>query len=233
VSPESFAVMAREPAVATEERLRTGASALGVELDPPRLAALTTFLDLLVSWNSRLNLVGEHERSALVDRHLVDSLAAVPLLAGLGAKLRVADIGSGAGLPGIPLAIAAGTREMVLIEPRRKRASFLRAVRRAQPELGLTVIERRGEELSDLEPAGFDAIVSRAALTDEALLGVARELLRDGGLLIAYRGASPSPGEAPGSSNASGFGPSQVHRYLLPGPGRSFALVVRERARFT
>jgi 16S rRNA G527 N7-methylase RsmG len=98
----------------------------------------------------------------------------------------------------------------------------------------LTVIERRADELADLGAGGFDAIVSRAALPDDELMGVARKLLREGGLLIAYRGTSPPAGEPSESeSDESGFGPPRIHRYQLPGPCRSFALVVRARARFT
>jgi 16S rRNA (guanine527-N7)-methyltransferase len=194
---------------------------------------LATFLDQLETWNARLNLVGEHDRQQLVDRHLVDSLAAAPLLDELGTGLRVADVGSGAGLPGIPLAIAARTREMVLIEPRRKRASFLRAVRRSLPDLPLTVLERRADELSELGRGSFDAIVSRAALADGDLLRVGQALLREGGLLIAHRGTSPDEDARPApSTQEHGLSSARIHRYLLPGPRRSFTLVVRERLAF-
>lgn len=215
------------------ERLRSGAAALGVELDEVAVARLETFLDELERWNSRLNLVGEHGREALVDRHIIDSLAAASVLAALGSGIRIADLGSGAGLPGIPLAIAVGPREMVLVEPRRKRASFLRAARRALPEVTLTVLERRADELSELGPATFDAVVSRASLSDEELAVAARPLLRSGGLLIAYRGGEPSVDPGMSASPEDGFTAARFTAYQLAAPRRTFGLLIRERSRFT
>jgi len=208
-----------------------GAEALGVALDEKAQQTLVLFLDELERWNARLNLVGEHDRESLADRHLVDSLAAAPIAAALGADLRIADLGSGAGLPGVPLAVALASREMLLVEPRRKRASFLRAIRRALPDLGLSIEERRAEDLPPALAASFDVIVSRAALADDELAKAARPLLRAGGLLIAYRGNAPQP--LGNDSADDGFGAALVHRYDLPSPRRSFSLVVRERSSFT
>lgn len=221
------------PPEAAHERLREHARALGVEIDGAAMDDLSTFLDELELWNARTNLVGEHARETLIDRHLVDALAAVPLLQALGDGLRIADLGSGAGLPGIPLAIALRPREMVLVEPRRKRASFLRAVRRRLGALPISVVEGRAEDVAGASEGSFDAVVSRAALTDEELPVVGAPFLRHGGLLIAYRGAS---GAAPSGAMAleiDGYGPLQVHHYELAGPRRRFALLVRERLRFT
>lgn len=211
-------------------RLRAGARSLDVDLDESQLAALCRFLDELELWNARTNLVGEHDRVALVERHLLDALAAVPLLRSLGSDLRVADVGSGAGLPGIPLAIALRTRAVTLIEPRRKRASFLRSMRRALPSLGIHVVEDRAESLAARpeEVGSYDAMVSRAALDDEDLQRCAGSLLRPGGLLIAYRGGADE--RAPTGSEQ--LAPADSHRYTLAGAGRTFRLDVWTR-RFT
>lgn len=221
------------PPEATHERLRERAHALGVEVDAAGLDDLATFLDELERWNARANLVGEHARETLIDRHLVDALAAVPLLRALGDGLRIADLGSGAGLPGIPLAIALRPREMVLVEPRRKRASFLRAVRRRLAALSINVVEGRAEELVLSSEAGFDAVVSRAALSEEELPAVGAPLLRHGGLLISYRGASGATPTGEAAKEITGYGPLRVQHYELASPRRSFALLVRERLRFT
>lgn len=214
---------------ATRERFAAAARSLGVDLDEVALVRLERFLEELERWNARSNLVGEHDRRSLIDRHIVDSLAAAPLLRGLGTELHVADLGSGAGLPGIPLAIAAQPREMVLVEPRRKRASFLRAIRRLLDPLPLSIFEGCAEDLEPSAGGGFDAVVSRAALSDDALLAAARPLLRDRGLLIAYRGSAAALAGSPALANPRGYGPATVQCYGLPDAPRSFTLVVRER----
>jgi len=219
---------------ATRARLRTGAAGLGVDLDAAALDALATFLNELELWNARSNLVGDHDRRSLIDRHVVDALAAVPLLRRLGDGLRIADLGSGAGLPGVPLAIALRPREMLLVEPRRKRASFLRAVRRRLPEVSIRVIEQRAAELDPASHGELDAIVSRASLAEGDLEAAASPLLRNGGLLIAYRGSAEA-GEVTGTSSPdlSPFGPVRIEHYDLPDSRRRFALVVREANCFT
>lgn len=221
---------------ATRARLQAGAAVLGVELDARALDQLTLFLDELELWNARSNLVGEHDRSTLIDRHVVDALAAVRLLRAHGDRLRIADLGSGAGLPGVPLAIALRPHEMLLVEPRRKRASFLRAVRRRLPDVALRVLECRAEDLDPASAGALDAIVSRAALPEDRLGRAAAPLLRHGGLLIAYRGGPGATGavSTPRGSEATGpFAPARVESYQLPGSQRRFGLVVRETNCFT
>ncbi|MEW6269049.1 MAG: 16S rRNA (guanine(527)-N(7))-methyltransferase RsmG, partial [Thermodesulfobacteriota bacterium] len=208
-------------------RLLDGAAALGVALDEPALEALQVYLAELLAWNRRLNLVGEHDVATLVDRHLVDSLAAVPVLSALGPGLRIADLGSGAGLPGIPLAIALRPAEMVLAEPRQKRASFLRAAARWLPAYALRVVTRNAAELAALEAGRFDAVVSRAALPEDDLVTVAAALVRAGGLLVSFRGAEP-----PLDVVSDAFAPPHIRPYALPGARRTFTLLIRER-RFT
>ena len=220
----------REPVVDATTRLREQASSLGVDLDDIAVGRLVRFLEELELWNARTNLVGEHDRQSLIDRHIVDSLAAVPLLRSLGTGLRLADIGSGGGLPGIPLAIALLPREMRLIEPRQKRASFLRSVRRALPDIGLEISEERGEDVARRPElaATFDAIVSRATLADSDLQTCAAPLLREGGLLVAYRGT----GGGPSATTAPDFAGPTSHRYTLSEAQRLFRLDVWTR-RFT
>ncbi|MBY0275178.1 16S rRNA (guanine(527)-N(7))-methyltransferase RsmG [Candidatus Binatia bacterium] len=220
-----------EQAIGTAERLHTGAQLLGVALDQEQLAALCLFVDELGVWNARTNLVGQHDRSTLIDRHVLDSLAAAPMLRDHGPALRIADVGSGAGLPGVPLAIALRTQTMWLIEPRRKRASFLRSIRRLLPTYGLEVLEARAEDLAGRrgETPVCDAVVSRAALTDEALQLVAAPLLRDGGLLIAYRGAATED-VAAASLVTTGYSERRSSAYSLEAARRSFRLDVWRRS---
>lgn len=220
-----------EPAVEAGPRLREGAAGLSVELDDAAIGALSRYLDELELWNARANLVGEHDRQTLIDRHLVDALAAVPVLRALGPRLRIADLGSGAGLPGVPLAIALRPDEMWLIEPRKKRASFLRSVRRILPGLGLQVAEERGEDVARRPgiAGALDAIVSRATLADADLQACSAPLLRAGGLLVAFRGAADA-GTVPVSNPQ--FEDPVSHPYTLTEARRCFRLDVWRR-RFT
>jgi 16S rRNA (guanine527-N7)-methyltransferase len=224
---------ARPNSAEVRSRLRTGAASLGTDLDEAQLAALERFLDELMLWNTRTNLVGERDWQALVDRHLLDALAAAPWLRALGDGLRILDVGSGAGLPGIPLAVAVRPRGMWLVEPRRKRASFLRSVRRALPGFGLGVVEARGEDVAwaPENRAHFDAVVSRATLSDEDLRTCAEPVLRDGGLLVAYRGSRETRTPRDGAPSGAWAGPI-VQGYVLGAARRAFQLDVWTR-RFT
>ena len=157
--------------------------AAGLEIAPARSAALSAYIELLGQWNRVFNLTGIRSRETLVERHLVESLTLAPLLRGS----RVADIGTGAGLPGIPLAIAAPEREFTLIESRAKRVRFLRHVV-SMLELGNAHIEHcRVEDLPGVRP--FDTVLARAVAPPEQLIRLARPLLAPGGVLLVLTAA--------------------------------------------
>jgi 16S rRNA (guanine527-N7)-methyltransferase len=149
----------------------------GLEVDPPRSAALAAFLALLEQWNRVHNLTGLRDRADLIDRHLVESLALVPLVSGSTA----ADIGSGGGLPGLPLAICMPGVRFTLIESRRKRVSFLRHV---AATLGLANVSVAHGRVEDLELPEFDTVLARAVAPPAELLALARPLLAPGGRLV-------------------------------------------------
>ncbi|MBM4269201.1 MAG: 16S rRNA (guanine(527)-N(7))-methyltransferase RsmG [Deltaproteobacteria bacterium] len=205
---------------AEEAALREGASALGVALDAVALARLGLFLDELDRWRERVNLVSVRSRLEIVDRHVVDSLAAVPVLLAEGSGIRVADLGSGAGFPGVPIAIAAVGLRVTLVEPRRKRANFLRAVLRRLDRPGLGVVESRIEDLAPPRTAPFDAVTTRATFPVEELPGVAGPLVRTGGLVVAFtRDGEPVAGAAD-----SGFESAVAYRYRLADETGAFQL---------
>lgn len=207
--------------------LRTGAASLGVALDADAVDRIGRYVFELRRWMSRINLVARGDAAILIERHVVDSLAAVPFLEPLAADARIADVGSGAGLPGIPLAIALRTRRLLLVEPRQKRASFLRAAVRAVAGPPFEVCEARFEDLAKGNLAGsLSAVVTRAALASEALLAGAGRLLRPGGLVIAYR----STGDLPGGPAQEGFLAPERHLYRAPAGGAQRSLVIWRRA---
>ena len=133
--------------------------------------------DLLERWRSAMNLVGPGD----VDHHFVDSAGAVEALSATG---RWADLGSGAGFPGIALAARYPDAEVWLVESRQKRVVFLREVVRAAGLLNATVIHGRVE---DLEP-GFHGVISRAFRPPEAYLSDAARLLAPGGRAVLLTG---------------------------------------------
>ncbi len=152
------------------------------EMTDALAARLDTFLDLLLLWNRRINLVAERDREAIRARHVLDSLQLFPLMpAGDGVH---ADLGSGGGFPGLVLAIA-GARPTYLIESDRRKAAFLTE---AAARLGLshvTVFAGRAEEVA-LPPVAV--ITARALAPLGMLLVYAAELLAPGGVAIFPKG---------------------------------------------
>jgi 16S rRNA (guanine527-N7)-methyltransferase len=150
----------------------------GVAVDERVAASLAEFVALLLKWNKVYNLTGPRGADEVLDRHLVESFA-------LRAHLRgdsVADVGTGAGLPGVPLAIAEPGRRFTLIESRAKRVRFLRHV---VGELGLanTVVAHcRAEDLEVEQP--FATVLARAVAPPAELLAICRPLTAPGSILL-------------------------------------------------
>ena len=164
--------------------LREGLAALALpgELAPPLLA----YLDLLARWNRTYNLTAVRDPREMVPRHLLDSLAMEPFLVGIAT---LADLGTGPGLPGIPLAIARPRLRVTLVEANGKKARFLREAVRTLGLDNAEVAESRIEALD--RPGAFDAITARALATLPQILGFGGHLLARGGRLLAMKGARP------------------------------------------
>lgn len=144
------------------ERLQAGIESLQLDLDARQFERLIAYLDLLARWNRVYNLTAVREPLAMVDQHLLDCLAVVqPLRRQLcGAGERVVDVGSGAGLPGLVLAIAMPELASVTcVDAVGKKASF---IRQAAAELGLTRLTALHARVETLPQASVDAVVSRA-----------------------------------------------------------------------
>jgi 16S rRNA (guanine527-N7)-methyltransferase len=152
--------------------------AAGVECETGNVAALTQYLNLVSRWNRVHNLTGARGNRELLGRHLVESLAVEPLLAGT----RVADVGSGAGFPGIPLAICEPERAFTLIESRAKRANFLRHVVATLALQNVVVVRTRAEDLRGQPP--FDTVLARAVARPAKLLEIVGPLMAEGSILL-------------------------------------------------
>ena len=200
--------------------LERGLAALGLAgaLADPLLA----YLALLHRWNRTYNLTAIRDPRAMVSLHLLDSLAVHPFVRDLG---NLADLGSGAGLPGIPLAIAVPALQVTLVESNGKKARFLREAARTLGLGNLRVAESRAEALD--APGAFDAITARAMATLADLLAAGAHLLRPGGRLLAMKGARP---EAEIAALPAGWQVVASHPIAVPGLDAERHLVFVGRA---
>lgn len=170
-------------------QLLEGLAGLGLDLSAAMQARLLGFVGLLMKWNRSFNLTAIREESEMISQHLLDSLSVLPVLPESAlAGRRWADVGSGAGLPGIPLAIARPDLDMQLIEAVDKKSAFQL---QAKIELGLanlTVFKGRAEDV----PGGcFDAVISRALADLGEFARVAGHLAAPDGRLYAMKGRAP------------------------------------------
>ena len=151
---------------------------------------LVEYMALLVKWNRTYNLTAIRDPLAMVAHHLLDSLSVLPHLPLTAAPARMADAGSGAGLPGIPLAIARPGWHIALAESSQKKAAFLR---QAAIELALDNVEVHEGRVEAWRPQPlFDLVISRAFAALTAFIAACRHLVAPGGTLAAMKGAAPT-----------------------------------------
>jgi len=196
--------------------LLDGARALALDLDEGQLAKLVAHLDLLDDWNSRMNLTAIRDRPSQLTKHLLDSLTVLPYLHGQ----RIADVGSGAGFPGIPLAIVEPHRHFSLIESTGKKCRFLEHVRDTLQLANVEVVQSRAEAY---KPAmRFDTVIARAVGPVADLVKVAGPLVVGGGRLLAMKGRFPEDELA---ARLNGWKVAAVHPLTVPGLGEERHLV--------
>jgi 16S rRNA (guanine527-N7)-methyltransferase len=196
--------------------LLDGARALALELDEAQLARLVAHLDLLDDWNTRMNLTAIRDRPSQLTKHLLDSLTVLPYLQGQ----RIADVGSGAGFPGIPLAIVEPQRHFTLIESTGKKCRFLEHVREALELGNVEVVQARAESYTP--EVRFDTVIARAVGPVADLVKVAGPLVVGGGRLLAMKGRYP---EAELAAKLNGWKVAAVHPLTVPGLGEERHLV--------
>ncbi len=166
-----------------EATIRARLKATGIELETGAIVALAAYLKLLRQWNRVYNLTGVHELDELVERHVVESLALGPMLQGR----RIADVGTGAGVPGIPLAITEPDRQFTLIESRAKRVRFLRHVVGVLKLDNIVIQHCRAEDLPSVPP--FDTVLARAVAPPAELIELVRPLTAAGSVLLLLTAA--------------------------------------------
>jgi 16S rRNA (guanine527-N7)-methyltransferase len=169
--------------------LALGVAELGLTLSQQQVADLNTFLQELERWNRVHNLTSVEGEQASIDLHLIDSIAILPIMREFlsSAQVQIADLGSGGGLPAIPIAIAQPDWSISLIEAVRKKTAFLQNVK---GKLGLTnasIYSDRVEQVATQEPGKYDAVISRAFTSLDRFLDLAEPFLKPGGLVFAMK----------------------------------------------
>jgi 16S rRNA (guanine527-N7)-methyltransferase len=165
--------------------LREGLLAMNCTLEAETQTRLVAYVRLLEKWNRTYNLTAVREPEQMIPRHLLDSLAILPYLKGR----RVLDIGTGAGLPGIPLALARADTHFVLLDSNAKKTRF---VTQACAELGIKNVEVVNNRVEKYQPpAPFDTIVSRAFSTIADMLVASRHVCGSAGQFLAMKGVYP------------------------------------------
>ena len=195
---------------------------LALHLDAATLAPpLLAYLTLLVRWNGTYNLTAVRDPQEMVTRHLLDSLALYPFVE----SGTLADLGSGPGLPGIPLALARPHLQVTLVESNGKKARFLREAVRTLGISNARVAESRAEALD--EDGRYDTITARALDTLAGIVAVGGHLLKPDGRLLAMKGAAP---DAEAAALPEGWALQAVHRLVVPGLAGERHLAVVGRA---
>ncbi len=165
------------------QRLDAGLAALPLDLPDAAITRLLAYVGLLARWNATYNLSAVRDPAAMITRHLLDSLSIVPLVRGAS----LVDLGSGAGLPGIPLAIVAPERQVSVVDSNGKKTRFLRAAVRELGLANVSVLESRVEAVS----GRFDCVTARAFASLADMLGWGGHLLAPGGTWLALKGRFP------------------------------------------
>ena len=180
-----------------------------LSLEPVLAGPLLDYLALLARWNATYNLTAVRDPAEMVPRHLLDSLAMQPFVRGIAT---LADLGTGPGLPGIPLAIATPGLQVTLVESNGKKARFLREAVR---QLGLGNVRVAESRIEAFRPGHtFDAITARALATLPQIIALGGHLLAPGGRLLAMKGVHPAEEIA---ALPEGWAAGAIHPLRVPG----------------
>ena len=207
--------------------LTEGAQFLGLELSGEQVANFSLYLQELARWSKVTNLISQTDPETIIRKHLLDSLAVSPLIP---SDIRLLDLGSGAGFPGLVLALMQPARNVVLIEARRKRVSFLKATVRKTQSKNVKIYEGRAETLAAQASLqnSFPVAISRATWSLKEFLFLAQPFVADRGIIISMKGPRGEQelhdlGVFP---QTLGFSLRNLQKYALPfGEERRTALV--------
>lgn len=190
----------------SNEALVRGLNKLDLTLDFNQIGKLLQYLSLIGKWNRVYNLTAIHDPAKMVSLHLLDSLAVVPIISGP----RLLDVGTGAGLPGIPIAIVRPELAITLIESNNKKTAFLQ---QASMELALENVRIIHARVEDWRGGLFDTIISRAFSNLSQFVACSQHLLAIKGVFVAMKGGLPQDEIA---RLPESFRVRQIHRMEIP-----------------
>ncbi len=218
------------------DELADAAAAFGLPLTEAQLTQFQRYYELLIAWNEKMNLTAITEPREVAVKHIVDSLSAYD--AALFADgMRVIDIGTGAGFPGIPLRIFCPGLRLTLLDSLQKRVGFLREIVSALGLAGVECVHARAEEAARQKPyrERFDVAVSRAVARLAVLAEYALPFVRVGGSFLALKGAKyrEELNEAEAAVGLLGGGAAKARPVKLPGLDDARAVIRVEKLRPT
>jgi 16S rRNA (guanine527-N7)-methyltransferase len=173
-----------------DEILAGGSAEFGVQLDTGRQEAFKKYMELLKEWNQKMNLTAIEEDNEVALKHFVDSISILPFIP--KGSIRLADIGTGAGFPGIPVKIIRDDADVMLVDSLDKRITFLKEVISTLRLKGINTVHARAEEFGSKAEnrEAFDVAVARAVAGLPVLLEYCLPLVKAGGLFIAMKGSN-------------------------------------------
>ena len=205
-------------------RLRAGAAAFGLTLSDAQLAQFAQLVSELLKWNKAYNLTAITEPEAILTHHLLDSLAVQPDLSGV----RIADVGTGAGFPGLPLAIVEPTRQFTLIDSADKKLRFVDHAARA---LGLTNVRSWHGRAEQYTGEPFDTVIARAFAPLPRLLALVAPMVGPATRVVAMKGRWPSAGGGQdGGALPAGWSIEMVRPVAVPGLDEARHQILLRRA---
>src|SRR5512138_1239604 len=214
-----------EPAF--HDALRRGLDAFRLPVAPEALPLLERFADRLLAWNRKVNLTRITAPAEVAEKHLVDALLLLPAIAGARTLL---DVGSGAGIPGVPLACARRDLEVTCCDSVAKKVAFVKAV---SAELDVRVravaVRADGEPKREKLPRA-DAVVSRALAEPEAWVQLGAAYLAEGGVLLAMLGREADRAALEEVGRRAGLALEGLESYVLPVSGSARAIARWRRA---
>lgn len=187
--------------------LRQGIDGLGIEVSQKQEECLSLFLSNVLLENKKFNLTGIRDPREAIIKHLLDSLSLIDNIEGN----TIVDVGSGAGFPGIPLAIVQPKHNFILIESKKKKAQFILESSHALGLENILVFDRRSEDVN--LPHGADAIVSRALGTLNYFIEKTKHMLAKNGKLYAMKGKNP---EEEINNLTKGWAAAQIKKIDVP-----------------
>ncbi|MEA1967190.1 MAG: 16S rRNA (guanine(527)-N(7))-methyltransferase RsmG [Thermodesulfobacteriota bacterium] len=192
--------------------VKKGACELGIKLDASQLELMALHGSELVKWNKKINITSITDPFETAVRHFIDSVA---MANHIPDNMRVLDIGSGGGFPGLPLKITNPTLDVVMADSLRKRISFIKHVIRSARLADVDALHTRCEDLAKTEgfTHSFDIVVSRAFTSLDRFVSLAEPFLSENGVILAMKGKS---GQNEIKSLCTKKNDINIHNYLLP-----------------